>query len=167
MLAPDCHYSIFKQIKTSRNLTLFTCFAKLATVYGKILLLFHQKTALCSMSIFFYVMKKEPRLDQTQKQCVSEIPFQNPFEAGDQLNAGTLSQSASSNHAFLIIRSALVIKKNAICLSQAAFSNFAPYVIKGVIGRVNSKSAKRAARGRFEIKSTITRNCTTRSPITN
>ena len=40
-----------------------------------------------------------------------EIPFQNPFEAGNQLNAGVLSQSASSNHALSIAESALVIKK--------------------------------------------------------
>ena len=40
---------------------------------------------------------------------VSEISFQNPFEAGNQLNAGVLSQSASSNHALLITKSALVI----------------------------------------------------------
>ena len=30
------------------------------------------------------------------------------------------------------------------------------YIIKGVIGRVISKSAEREARGRFEIASTIT-----------
>ena len=46
-------------------------------------------------------------LDQTQKRRVSEIPFQNPFEEGNQLNAGVLSQSASSNHALLITKSAL------------------------------------------------------------
>ena len=78
---------------------------------GKILLLFHQKTALCCMLIFFYVKLQQPCLDQTQKRCVSEIPFQNPFEMGNQLNAGVLSQSTSSNHAFLITKSALVIKK--------------------------------------------------------
>ena len=37
--------------------------------------------------------------------------FQNPFEEENQLNAGVLSQSASSNHAHLITKSALVIKK--------------------------------------------------------
>ena len=46
--------------------------------------------ALCCTSIFFHVKMKSPRLDQTQKQCISEIPFQNPFEAGKQLNVGTL-----------------------------------------------------------------------------
>ena len=46
-------------------------------LYGKILLLFHQKTALCFMLIFFQVKMTEPaRFDHTQKQCVSEIPFQ-------------------------------------------------------------------------------------------
>ena len=40
-----------------------------------------------------------------------EIPFQNPFEAGNQFHAGALSQSASSNHALLITKSALLIKK--------------------------------------------------------
>ena len=34
-----------------------------------------------------------------------------PFEAGNQFNAGVLSQSASSNHALLITKSALLIKK--------------------------------------------------------
>ena len=50
-------------------------------------------------------------LDQTQKRCVSKIPFQTPFEAGNQFNAGVLSQSASSNHALLITKSALLIKE--------------------------------------------------------
>ena len=39
------------------------------------------------------------------------FPFQTPFEAGNQFNAGVLSQSASSNHALLITKSALLIKK--------------------------------------------------------
>ena len=43
--------------------------------------------------------------------CVSEIHFQNPFEGGNQFNAGVLSQSASSNHVLLITKSALLIKK--------------------------------------------------------
>ena len=63
------------------------------------------------MLILFHVKLKQPCLDQTQKRCVSEIPFQNPFEARNQLNAGVLSQSASSNHALLITKSAFVIKK--------------------------------------------------------
>jgi len=42
---------------------------------GKIPLLYHQKAALCCMLIFFHVKMTEPRLDQTQKRCVSEIPF--------------------------------------------------------------------------------------------
>ena len=78
---------------------------------GKILLLFHQKTALCYVFIFFHVKLKQSCLHQTQKRCVSEISFQSPFEAGNQLNVGVLSQSASSNHALLITKSALVIKK--------------------------------------------------------
>ena len=48
---------------------------------------------------------------QTPKRCVSEIHYQNLFEAGNQLNAGVFSQSASSNHALLFPKSALVIKK--------------------------------------------------------
>ena len=68
------------------------------------------------MLIFFHV--KQPCLDQTQKRCVSEIPFQNPFEAENQLDEGVLSQSASSNDALLITKSALVIKKKCP-LSQA------------------------------------------------
>ena len=39
----------------------------------KILLLFHQKTALCYMLIFFHVKLKQRRLDQTEKRCVSEF----------------------------------------------------------------------------------------------
>ena len=54
---------------------------------------------------------KWQRLDPTQKGWVSEIPVQNPFEVGNQLNAGVLSQPASSNHALLITKSALVNKK--------------------------------------------------------
>ena len=57
----------------------------------KILLLFHQKTALCCVLIFFHVKMKKACLDQTQKRCVSENPFQNPFEAGKQLNIGACS----------------------------------------------------------------------------
>ena len=75
---------------------------------------------------------KQPCLDQTpgtQKQRVSEF-FQNLLEVGNLLNAGMLSQTASSNHALLITKSALVIKKNALCLSQPAFSKFALHVIK-------------------------------------
>ena len=51
-----------------------------------------------------------------------ETPFQTPFEPGNQFNGGVLSQSASSNHA-------LLIKENALCLSQSAFSNFTLHVI--------------------------------------
>ena len=68
------------------------------------------------MSTFFHVMMNKTRSEQTQKRCVSE-KFKNPFEAGNQLNAGVLSQSASSNHALLITKSALVIKKKC-SLSQ-------------------------------------------------
>ena len=41
------------------------------------------------------------------------------------------AQSASMNHALLITRSALVIKKTkyVLCLSQSVFSNFAPHMI--------------------------------------
>ena len=54
------------------------------------------------------------------------VLVQNPFEAGNQLNA-------SSNHALLITKSALVIKKNALFLSQSAFSNFDPHLINKLI----------------------------------
>ena len=63
--------------------------------------------ALCCVSIFFHVKTKQPCLDQTQKP---EIPFQNPFEAGNQLDVSALSQSASSNHALFITNRALKIK---------------------------------------------------------
>ena len=52
--------------------------------------------------------------------------------AGNQLNAGVLSQSASSNHAFLVTKSALVIRKNALYLSQSVSSNFVLYVIRNL-----------------------------------
>ena len=81
---------------------------------GKILLLFHQKTALCCMLSFFYVKLKQLRLDQTQKRCVSEFLskiLSKSVRGWNQLNAGVLNQSASSNHALLITKSALVIKK--------------------------------------------------------
>ena len=44
-----------------------------AILVGKILLLLHQKNALCCMLIFFHVKFKQPCLDQTQKRCVSKI----------------------------------------------------------------------------------------------
>ena len=94
----------------------------------KILFLFHRKTVLCCMSIFFHVKMKYPHLDQNQKRCVSEIPFQNLFEAGNQLNASVPSQSALSNNAFLIAKIAPMHDKENFPLSQqSAFSNFAPY----------------------------------------
>ena len=65
-------------------------------------------------------------------RLVSEIPFQNPLEGGNQFNAGVLSQSASSNHTLLITKSALLLRKNALCLSQSAFSNFVLHVITKV-----------------------------------
>ena len=55
--------------------------------------------------------------DVTVNRFVSEIHFQNPFKAGNQLNADTLSQSASSDHTFLITKSALVIKKKITSFS--------------------------------------------------
>ena len=48
------------------------------------------------------------------------------------LDKQLLTQSGSSNHALLNTISALVIKKKCPNLSQSAFSNFVPYVIKGV-----------------------------------
>ena len=45
----------------------------------------------------------------------------------------TYIQSASSNNALLITKIALLIlRKNALCLSQSAFSNFAPHVISSL-----------------------------------
>ena len=81
------------------------------------------------MLILFHVKIKQACLDQTQKRCVAEIPFQNPFAAGNQLHAGVVSQSASRYHARLIIKSALVIKKNTLSPGQSAFSKFDPHVI--------------------------------------
>ena len=77
------------------------------------------------MLVFFHVKTKQLCVDQTQKRCVSET-----VRRGKPTYAGVLSQSASRNHALLITKSALVIKKNALCLSQPAFSKFALHVIK-------------------------------------
>ena len=45
----------------------------------------------------------------------------------------TYIQSALSNNALLITKSALLIlRKNALCLSQSAFSNFTPHVISSL-----------------------------------
>ena len=52
--------------------------------------------------------------------------FQNPFETGNRLNAGVLSQSASSNHALLITKSALVIKKKMPFVSANQHSVILP-----------------------------------------
>ena len=47
----------------------------------------------------------------------------------------TYIQSASSNNALLITKIALLIlRKNALCLSQSAFRNFAPHVISSLNG---------------------------------
>ena len=69
---------------------------------------------------------------QTQKryQWVSEIPFQNPFEAGNQLDAGVHSQSHQVIMPSWLPKVPSWLRKNALCLSQSAFSNSAPYVIK-------------------------------------
>ena len=73
---------------------------------GKILLLFHRNTALCSMFIFFHVKLKQPCLDQTQKRCVSE------FRLRRETN---LMQACSANQHQVIMpsitKSALVIKE--------------------------------------------------------
>ena len=94
----------------------------------------HQPSPLKScMSIFFHIKKKQPRLDRTQKWSVSEIPFQNPFETRNQLNAGVLSQSALSNLTSWIPKVPSWLEKTALSLSQSPFSNFTPYVIKNYI----------------------------------
>ena len=51
-------------------------------------------------------IKKSPLFSRMRRQKSPLL-----FEAGDQLNAGALNQSSSSNHALLITKSALVIKK--------------------------------------------------------
>ena len=75
----------------------------------KILLLFHQKTALCYMFIFFHVSLNNRIQIKLRSDAFLKFLFKNPFEAGNQFNADVLSQSASSNHALLITKSALVI----------------------------------------------------------
>ena len=78
-------------------------------------MLFHQKTVLCCMLILFHVKRKQPCLDQTQMRCISEIHFQNQH----QVIMPSWSPKVPS-----------WLRKNALCLSQSAFSNFAPYMIK-------------------------------------
>ena len=56
-------------------------------------------------------------------RSVSKIPFQTPFEAGKQFNAGVLSQSASSSHALLITKSALLIKEKCPLSSLSFISH--------------------------------------------
>ena len=87
-------------------------------------LLFLQKTAPWCMSIFSHVKMKKPSLDQTRKWRIPDIPFQNPFEAGNQL----LIQARPANQHQEIMPSwlpkmLLWLRKNALCLSQSAFSN--------------------------------------------
>ena len=95
----------------------------------------HQPSPLkpCMSFSSVHVRKKQPRLDQTQKRSVSEIPFQNPFETRNQLNAGVLSQSALSNLTSWIPKVPSWLEKTALSLSQSPFSNFTPYVIKNYI----------------------------------
>ena len=66
------------------------------------------------------------RSNSEAMRSVSEIPFQNPFEAGNQFNVGVLSQSASSNHALLITKSALLIKKKMPSVSANQHSVILP-----------------------------------------
>ena len=80
------------------------------------------------MSIFFHVKMKSLCFDQTQKRCVSEIPFQTPFEAGNQLNVSALSQSAPSSRALLITKSALMIKKKMLSVSANQHSVILPHM---------------------------------------
>ena len=61
----------------------------------------------------------------------SFLKFQNPFEAGNQLNAALFSQSASNNQNYQKCPS-LRLRKNAPFLSQSAFSNFVPYAVISV-----------------------------------
>ena len=115
----------------SRSCCRVNRFAGYHSKTGKILLLFHQKTALCDTFIFFHVKSKQPCLDQTQKRCVSE------FRLRRETN---LMQACSANQHQVIMpsitKSALVIKgKNAFFLSESAFSNFAPHVISRQTGR--------------------------------
>ena len=85
---------------------------------------------LCFAACWFSFMLRWNTCLWIKLRCDSEIPCQNLFEAGNQLNAGALSQSPSGNHALLITKVPLWLRKtNALCLSQSTFSNFALYVI--------------------------------------
>ena len=57
--------------------------------------------------------------------------FSNSVWSGKPIKC-VLSQSASRNHALLITKSAPWLRKNALCLSQSALSNFALHVITPV-----------------------------------
>ena len=91
------------------------------------------------MSIFFHLKIKLTTL----------ISNRFSFEVGKKLNAGVLSQTASSKHALLITKSALVINKKVPSLS--ANHDFAPHEKKGVI---------------VFIISNYSRDCTALGPIT-
>ena len=74
------------------------------------------------------------------------VLVQNPFEAGNQLNAAVLSQSTSSNHALLITKSALVIKKKISSVSANQHS---------VISSVCDKDYKQTSQGMIQILLTV------------
>ena len=64
-----------------------------------------------------------------QKRCVSEIPFQYPFDSGNWTN---LLQACSANQHQVIMAPWLPklpswLRKNSLYVSQSEFSNFAPH----------------------------------------
>ena len=73
------------------------------------------------------------RLDTRKMKTTKTACTAGYLRRETNLMQDVLNQSASSNHALLITKSALVIKKNALFLSQSAFSNFAPHVIRIII----------------------------------
>ena len=95
-----------------------------------------------------------------------KIPFQNLFDVGNQLNAGMLSQSASSDHALLITKSALVKPGShmpptylgrgrrhglgqhcGICEHLSPIHNLSQALIAGLPAKLNSTQLRRQVGG--------------------
>ena len=97
---------------------------------GKVLLLFHQMTALSCVLIFFHVKMKWPCY-KIKLRSAAFLKFLFKLRLKRETN---LMQACSANQHQVIMPSWLPKvpswwRKNALCLSQSAFSNFSPHVI--------------------------------------
>ena len=91
---------------------------------GKILLLFHQKTALRCMLILFHLKMKQPCLDQTQKRGVSEI-----FKIRLKRETNLMQECSANQHQ--VIMPSWLPKVPSVSANQHSVI-LPPYVIKWI-----------------------------------